>query len=158
MRRRPSNADEYHHASQQLPSDWNKRNVVILGASNFRKVAYDHSKDVCVLFYAPWCEYSRELEVIFDKLGKMYRERSDVVIAKFDGSVNELPILITGYPTVKLFRKGDNQVFDYTGSRTLGGLVDFIDFIDFTGGEGRSELSVQNSTHSRRKGCRCVIL
>ena len=45
-----------------------------------------------------------------------------------DSTANELEdVKIQGFPTIKLFKKGDNTVVDYNGERTLDGLVRFLD-------------------------------
>jgi len=45
-----------------------------------------------------------------------------------DSTANELEdVKVQGFPTIKLFKKGDNSVVDYNGERTLDGLVRFID-------------------------------
>lgn len=43
-----------HMKSAPLPSDWNKGPLKTLVASNFPQVAKDKSKNVFVLYYAPW--------------------------------------------------------------------------------------------------------
>ena len=45
-----------------------------------------------------------------------------VVIAKMDSTTNELEdVQVQGFPTIKLFKKGDNKVIDYNGDRTVDG-------------------------------------
>ena len=47
---------------------------------------------------------------------------SRVVIAKMDSTTNELEdVQVQGFPTIKLFKKGDNKVIDYNGDRTVDG-------------------------------------
>ena len=48
---------------------------------------------------------------IWDKLGEKFADSDDVVIAKMDSTANELEnIKVQGFPTIKLFKKGDNKV------------------------------------------------
>lgn len=65
---------------------------------------------------------------IYDALGDKYKDSEDVVIAKMDATANELEhTKITSFPTIKLYKKGDNTVVDYNGERTLEGMSKFID-------------------------------
>merc|ERR1711997_957293 len=84
------------------------------------KLAEDMAKHVLVEFYAPWCGHCKQLVPIWDSLGEKFADREDIVIAKMDSTANELEdIKIQGFPTIKLFKKGDNKVVDYNGERTL---------------------------------------
>ena len=65
---------------------------------------------------------------IWDSLGEKFADREDIVIAKMDSTGNELEdIKIQGFPTIKLFKKGDNKVVDYNGERTLEGFSKFLE-------------------------------
>jgi len=65
---------------------------------------------------------------IWDELGAKFADRDDIVIAKMDSTANELEdIKIQGFPTIKLFKKGDNKVVDYNGERTLEGFSKFLE-------------------------------
>lgn len=121
-----------HLLSQDVPDDWDKTPVKTLVSTNFDDVAFNKDKDVLVEFYAPWCGHCKQLAPIFDQLGEKYKDSETVVIAKIDSTANELEhTKITSFPTLKLFRKGDNDVIDYNGERTLDGFVKFIE----SGGE-----------------------
>lgn len=65
---------------------------------------------------------------IYDQLGEKFAESETVVIAKIDATANELEhTKITSFPTIKLYKKGDNAVVDYNGERTLEGFTKFLE-------------------------------
>jgi len=117
-----------HLLSQELPEDWDKTPVKTLVASNFDTVAMDEEKDVLVEFYAPWCGHCKQLAPIYDKLGEKFADNDKIVIAKIDSTVNELEhTKINSFPTIKLYKKGDNKIVEYNGERTLEGLSKFLE-------------------------------
>jgi len=116
-----------HLLSQALPEDWDKEPVKVLVASNFEEIAFDKEKDVLVEFYAPWCGHCKQLVPIYDELAKKFEDDATVVVAKIDSTQNELEhVKIQSFPTIKLYKKGDNKVVDYDGERTLEGLSTFL--------------------------------
>ena len=61
---------------------------------------------------------------IWDSLGEKFADREDIVIAKMDSTANEVEaVKVQGFPTLKLFKKGDNKIIDYNGERTLEGEI-----------------------------------
>lgn len=117
-----------HLLSQDLPEDWDKNPVKVLVASNFDEVALNPEKDVLVEFYAPWCGHCKQLAPIYDQLGEKFKDHPTIVIAKMDSTVNELEhTKISSFPTLKLYRKGDNQVIDYNLDRTFDDFVKFLE-------------------------------
>jgi protein disulfide-isomerase A1 len=117
-----------HLLSQELPEDWDKNPVKVLVSSNFDEVALDKTKDVLVEFYAPWCSHCKQLAPIFDQLAEKFKDTDSVVIAKMDATVNELEhTKIQSFPTLKMYKKGDNSIVDFNGERTLEGLSKFVE-------------------------------
>jgi protein disulfide isomerase len=103
-------------------------NVVVVVGTEFEKIVLDPTKDVLVKYYAPWCGHCKKLAPVWDELGEAYKDNADIVIAKFDATVNEADgVEIRGYPTLKWYPKGNKEGENYEGERDLAGLKKFID-------------------------------
>merc|ERR1712115_245447 len=97
-----------HLMTEEIPEDWDK--------------------EVLVEFYAPWCGHCKQLAPIWDKLGEKYKDHESIVIAKMDSTANELEeVKVQGFPTIKLFKKGTNEIVDYNGDRTEDGFSKFLE-------------------------------
>jgi len=117
-----------HLMSEEVPEDWDKEVVKTLVGKNFHEVAMDAEKDVLVEFYAPWCGHCKQLVPIWDALGEKFKDHPTIVIAKMDSTVNELEeVKVQGFPTIKLFKKGTNEIVDYNGDRTEEGFTKFLE-------------------------------
>lgn len=68
---------------------------------------------------------------IYDQLGEKYKDSETVVIAKIDATANELEhTKVVSYPTIKLYKRGDNTPIDFDDERTLEALVKFVEAND----------------------------
>lgn len=82
----------------------------------------------CFLLCANRCGHCKQLAPIYDQLGEKFADSETVVIAKIDATANELEhTKITSFPTIKLYKKGDNSAVDYNGERTLEGFTKFLE-------------------------------
>jgi len=130
-----------HLMTEEIPEDWDKEGVKVLVGKNFHDVAMNPEKDVLVEFYAPWCGHCKQLAPIWDKLGEKYKDHESIVIAKMDSTANELEeVKVQGFPTIKLFKKGSNEIVDYNGDRTEEGFSKFLDEASEAKAEVKDEL------------------
>uniref|UniRef100_A0A8C4QAH5 protein disulfide-isomerase n=1 Tax=Eptatretus burgeri TaxID=7764 RepID=A0A8C4QAH5_EPTBU len=115
-------------ASQPLPEDWDSLPVKVLVGENFERVAFDIRKNVFVLFYVPWCGRCKSLVPVWEKLAEQLENRPEVVIAKFDGSANEMhAVKVHGYPSLRFFPAGkEQQVLSYVGELNLHGFLEYL--------------------------------
>jgi protein disulfide-isomerase A1 len=117
-----------HLLTQDVPADWDAQPVKVLVGKNFNEVARDKTKSVLVEFYAPWCGHCKQLAPIYDQLAENFKDRTDIVIAKMDSTVNELEDLkIQSFPTIKYFPKDSDAIIDFNGDRTLEGMTKFLE-------------------------------
>jgi thiol-disulfide isomerase/thioredoxin len=111
----------------------NEKNAVFkLVGKSFEKYTKDLARDVLVVFHAPWCGYCKKLMPELKKLGDAVKRdglSEKILIAEMDMTLNdENSQKIMSYPTVKLFRGGDNEevLYDAGSARTAEALAAFI--------------------------------
>jgi len=108
-----------HLKSEEIPEN-NDGPLTVLVGKNFHDIVNDSTKDVLVKYYAPWCGHCKKLAPIWDELAESVKDVSDLVIAKFDATVNEVAGLeIRGYPSLKFYPKDNKAGVDYDGEREL---------------------------------------
>jgi len=113
--------------AQDVPEDWDKEPVKVLTGKNFKEVAFDQDKNVFVEFYAPWCGHCKKLVPIWDELAQKYAGADNVVIAKMDSTLNEVEeVSIKGFPTLKFFPAGSDEIVEYSGDRSLDDLLKYL--------------------------------
>jgi len=101
---------------------------VVLTPDNFDSIV-DGTKNVFVKFYAPWCGHCQAMEGAYGEVANAFTKESDVVIADLDA--NEHKDLagrfgVSGFPTLKFFKKGSTEPVDYNGGREAADIVEFI--------------------------------
>jgi protein disulfide-isomerase A6 len=101
---------------------------VVLTPENFDSIV-DGSKNVFVKFYAPWCGHCQAMEGSYAEVANAFSKESDVVVADLDA--NEHKDLagrfgVSGFPTLKFFKKGSTEPVDYNGGREAGDIVEYI--------------------------------
>lgn len=87
-------------------------------------------KNNFVMFYAPWCGHCQRLGPTWEQLAEMLNEGdSNIRIGKVDCTVENRICSdqdITGYPTLKFFKKGQTEGVKFRGTRDLPSLTTFI--------------------------------
>jgi protein disulfide-isomerase A1 len=116
------------YMSEEVPADWNEKDVYTLVGKNFKEVVSNSNKAVFVKFYAPWCGHCKALAPTWEKLGASYKNNANVVIAKIDATKNEVEgITIEGFPQLKLFLPGEKESIAYEGQRDIASLKNFLE-------------------------------
>jgi len=115
--------------SAAVPKDPLDEGVTVVVGSTFDSIVKDPKKDVLLEIYAPWCGHCKSLAPIYVKLAKRFKDIDSVVIAKMDGTENEVPeVEIQGYPTLLFFpaeKNAEGIAYD-EGARELKDLTKFI--------------------------------
>lgn len=103
--------------------------VLVLTDSNFqsRLSAFDLA---LVKFYAPWCGHCKQLAPEFEKAATILKNNDPpVILAEVDctgdGKDTCETFGVSGYPTLKAFKRGE-KVFDYEGPRQSNGIVKYM--------------------------------
>ncbi|KAG2455488.1 PDIA2 isomerase, partial [Polypterus senegalus] len=118
-----------HLMSQEIPDDWNDNPVKILVGKNFEQVAFDETKNVFVMFYAPWCAHCKELTPTWENLAEKYKDHENIIIANIDATANDIEVVsVPGYPAIKYFPAGkERKIIDYNSQRDVETFSKFLD-------------------------------
>lgn len=104
--------------------------VKVVVARTLQDIVFDSTKDVLLEVYAPWCGHCKALEPVYKKLAEKYKDVSGLVIAKIDGTVNDLPqgMVPKGFPSIFFVPAKEGATpMPYTGDRTLEAFVEFLE-------------------------------
>jgi len=115
--------------SEAVP-ETNDADVKVVVGKNYEEIVLDTEKDVLLEFYAPWCGHCKKLAPIYEELGALVKDIKGITIAKMDATENDIPpksgFQIEGFPTIKLFKAGSNEIVEYNGDRSLEDLAQFL--------------------------------
>jgi protein disulfide-isomerase A1 len=115
--------------SAEIPSEPYDEDVRVVVGKNFEEVVLDPKKFVLLEVYAPWCGHCKKLAPVYSKLGAMFKDSDKVVIAKMDGTENEVGhVDVKGFPTIVYFDAKEGAVAQsYAGGRELEDLKKFVE-------------------------------
>ncbi|KAK4766061.1 hypothetical protein SAY87_007703 [Trapa incisa] len=108
-----------------------KEFVLTLDHSNFSDIVGKHDF-IVVEFYAPWCGHCMQLAPEYEKAASILSKHDPpIVLAKVDANDEANRDLasehdISGFPTLKIFRKGGKSVQEYKGPREAEGIVSYL--------------------------------
>ncbi|XP_020666772.2 protein disulfide-isomerase A4 isoform X1 [Pogona vitticeps] len=117
--------------SQPIPKN-NKGPVKIVVGKTFESIVMDPEADVLIEFYAPWCGHCKKLEPIYTELGKKYRNKNNLIIAKMDATANDITndnYKVEGFPTIYFApsNKKNQPIKFESGERDLENLKKFVE-------------------------------
>jgi len=101
---------------------------VVLTPENFDSIV-DGSKNVFVKFYAPWCGHCKSMVGAYEETAAAFAKESEVVIADLDADQHKDlagRFGVSGFPTLKFFKKGSTEPVDYNGGREAADIVEYI--------------------------------
>ncbi|XP_019727151.1 protein disulfide-isomerase A6 [Hippocampus comes] len=104
-----------------------KKDVVELTDDNFDKMVLDSDDVWLVEFFAPWCGHCKNLEPEWAAAASAVKEQTKgkVRLGAVDATVHQAVSSrygIRGFPTIKIFRKGEEPE-DYQGGRSSGDII-----------------------------------
>ncbi|XP_037938554.1 thioredoxin domain-containing protein 5 homolog [Teleopsis dalmanni] len=84
-----------------------------------------------VMFFAPWCGHCKRLHPLWEQLAEIMnvKDAPTVIISKVDCTehqdlCNEHEV--TGYPTLRFFKRGETGSIKFKGTRDMPAITDFI--------------------------------
>nr|GMC64581.1 protein disulfide-isomerase-like [Ipomoea batatas] len=113
--------------SEPIP-EVNNEPVKVVVSDSLENMVFKSGKNVLLEIYAPWCGHCKKLAPILDEVAVSFENDPDVMIAKLDGTANDIPgkkFDVQGYPTV-YFISATSNITPYEGDRTKDDIIDFI--------------------------------
>ncbi|THD21908.1 putative protein disulfide-isomerase ER-60 [Fasciola hepatica] len=117
-----------HIKSQPIPTPTDEAAVTAVGLT-FDEVVNDESKDVLIMFHAPWCGHCKSLMPKFKEAAEKLRSEPGVRFVLYDATENEIPepYEVRGYPTLYFVpRKSKNAPKSFEGSREVDDIIKYV--------------------------------
>ncbi|KAH7861965.1 hypothetical protein Vadar_033134 [Vaccinium darrowii] len=111
--------------------DQGGEHVLTLDHTNFTETVSKHNF-VVVEFYAPWCGHCQKLAPEYEKAALVLSSHDPpVILAKVDANEEANKELadkfeIQGFPTIKIFRNGGENIQEFKGPREADGIVAYL--------------------------------
>ncbi|XP_018424307.1 PREDICTED: protein disulfide-isomerase A4, partial [Nanorana parkeri] len=113
----------------EIPTDDNfeENGVIVLTDENFESFVADQDT-VLLEFYAPWCGHCKQFASEYENIAKTLKDNDPPIpVVKIDATAASKlaeKYDISGYPTIKILKKG--QTIDYDGPRTEKAIVEKV--------------------------------
>jgi thiol-disulfide isomerase/thioredoxin len=104
--------------SEPLPKQGKATGPVVKAVGNdVIELVSQEDRDVLLEVYAPWCAHCKKLMPTYDILARAVQAEPRIVIAKIDGTANDLPAhwAVKGYPALLWFPAKDKPYSDLKG-------------------------------------------
>ncbi|CBI21618.3 unnamed protein product, partial [Vitis vinifera] len=112
--------------SQPIP-ETNDGPVKVAVFETLEEIVFNSGKNVLIEFYAPWCGHCQRLAPILEEAAVSFQNDPDIIIAKLDATVNDIPkkFKVEGFPTM-YFKPANGELVEYGGDATKEAIIDFI--------------------------------
>lgn len=99
-----------HLKSEPVPEDQSEAAKTVVGL-NFDEVVNDVTKDVLVVFHAPWCGHCKQFLPDFKKAAEKLKDENGIVLAMMDATANDVPkpYEVKGFPTTYFAAKNSKS-------------------------------------------------
>lgn len=103
--------------------------MIDLNPANFDKIVKDPSKNVFVLFYAPWCGHCNRMKPEWNNLAQDFPVSGTTLIARINADEHKkiaAKYNVNGFPTIIFFSKNDKNGVQYDGDRSVKAFKKYI--------------------------------
>ncbi|VDP87668.1 unnamed protein product [Echinostoma caproni] len=117
-----------HIKSEPVPEPSDEATVTAVGTT-FEEIVNDGSKDVFIMFHAPWCGHCKNLMPKFKEAAEKLRSEPSVKFVLYDATANDIPepYSVRGYPTLYFAPKNSKDTPKrYEGPREVDDLIKFV--------------------------------